>query len=197
MLVLVSSKCNVIVIYDSRKNDLTLWDNLITVLTPTRSFVRICVTLIIESEHDKTNKMTFAPQRRLRSTWTSAQSDQSLRCLHEESLGPSLPIEPKRTLWSDCAGAQADLILCCAHMPLFCFVVLRPTYTHKRNCYRTRSWYILRFMITVSFQGHRCDGNCTSILTNSQTESEEDNRIQIIAQINEGLDEQESVTGRM
>ena len=27
-------------------------------------------------------------QRRLRSAWPSAQSDQSLRCLHEETLGP-------------------------------------------------------------------------------------------------------------
>ena len=27
-------------------------------------------------------------QRRLRSAWASAQSDQSLRCTHEESLGP-------------------------------------------------------------------------------------------------------------
>ena len=34
-------------------------------------------------------------QRRLRSAWASAQSDQSLRCPHEESLGPQLPI--KRT----------------------------------------------------------------------------------------------------
>ena len=32
-------------------------------------------------------------QRRLRSAWASAQSDQSLRCPHEESLCPSLPIE--------------------------------------------------------------------------------------------------------
>ena len=31
-------------------------------------------------------------QRRLRSAWASAQSDQSLRCPHEESLGPYLPI---------------------------------------------------------------------------------------------------------
>ena len=30
-------------------------------------------------------------QRRLRSAWASAQSDQSLRCPHEESLGPKLP----------------------------------------------------------------------------------------------------------
>ena len=34
-------------------------------------------------------------QRRLRSAWVSAQSDQSLRCPLEESLGPELPI--KRT----------------------------------------------------------------------------------------------------
>ena len=32
-------------------------------------------------------------QRRLTSAWTSAQSDQSLRCPHEESLSPWLPIE--------------------------------------------------------------------------------------------------------
>ena len=32
-------------------------------------------------------------QRRLRSAWASAKSDQSLCCQHEESLGPLLPIE--------------------------------------------------------------------------------------------------------
>ena len=32
-------------------------------------------------------------QRRLISAWTSAQSDQSFRCLHEEILGPNLHIE--------------------------------------------------------------------------------------------------------
>ena len=32
-------------------------------------------------------------QWRLRSAWASAQSDQSLRCPHEESLGPKLPIK--------------------------------------------------------------------------------------------------------
>ena len=30
-------------------------------------------------------------QRRLRSAWASAQSDQSLHCPHEETLGPYLP----------------------------------------------------------------------------------------------------------
>ena len=38
-------------------------------------------------------------QRRLRSAWASAQSDQSLRCLPEESLGSWLPIKrTKKTL---------------------------------------------------------------------------------------------------
>ena len=32
-------------------------------------------------------------KRRLRSAWASAHSDQSLRCPHEESLDPYLPIE--------------------------------------------------------------------------------------------------------
>ena len=32
-------------------------------------------------------------QRRLRPAWASTQSDQSLRCPHEESLGPYLPVE--------------------------------------------------------------------------------------------------------
>ena len=47
---------------------------------------------INELPHDKTNKLTCL-QRRHRSAWTSAQSDQGLRCPHEESLGPRLPIE--------------------------------------------------------------------------------------------------------
>ena len=45
-----------------------------------------------EPPHDKTNKMMCA-QRRLRSAWASAQSDHSLHCSHEETLGPQLPIE--------------------------------------------------------------------------------------------------------
>ena len=40
-----------------------------------------------ELPHDKTNKMTCAPSED-RSAWTSARSDQSLRCLHDERLGP-------------------------------------------------------------------------------------------------------------
>ena len=40
-----------------------------------------------EPRHDKPTKW-LCTQWRLRSAWASAQSDQSLRCPHEESLGP-------------------------------------------------------------------------------------------------------------
>ena len=41
-----------------------------------------------EPPHDKNLQSGMCAQRRLRSAWASAQSDQSLRCPHEESLGP-------------------------------------------------------------------------------------------------------------
>ena len=40
-----------------------------------------------------TTKPTTCAQRRLGSAWASTQSDQSLRCPHEESLDPWLPFE--------------------------------------------------------------------------------------------------------
>ena len=48
-------------------------------------------------------------QRRLTSAWASAQSDQSLRCPHEETLGPELPIEHK---------VKTELSLCWRHVIL-------------------------------------------------------------------------------
>ena len=50
----------------------------------------------------------LCPQRRLRSAWASAQSDQSLHCPHEESLDPYLPI--KRTAKADQTGQMPRLI---------------------------------------------------------------------------------------
>ena len=60
-------------------------------------------------------------QRRLRSAWASTQSDQSLCCPHEESLGPYLPIERTvKTLirlggcpsWSESSlGTNASLLV--------------------------------------------------------------------------------------
>ena len=41
----------------------------------------------IEPAHDKINKMAYVPSDD-RSAWASAQSDQSLRYQHEESLDP-------------------------------------------------------------------------------------------------------------
>ena len=41
-----------------------------------------------EPPHDKTNKMACAPSEDLAQPEQSAQSDQSLRCAHEETLGP-------------------------------------------------------------------------------------------------------------
>ena len=64
-------------------------------------------------------------QRRLRSVWASAQSDQSLRCPHEESLGPELPIERTAILRSDWADAQADLSLRWVHSHFVGFIMLR------------------------------------------------------------------------
>ena len=61
-------------------------------------------------------------QRRLRSAWASAQSDHSLRCPYEESLGPKLPIQrTAKTLirlggcpgWSESSlGAQSFCWFC-------------------------------------------------------------------------------------
>ena len=58
-------------------------------------------------------------QRRLRSAWTSAQFDQTLRSPHEEALGSWLPIERKPRLYSDWVDAQADPTLHWAHMPFY------------------------------------------------------------------------------
>ena len=70
-------------------------------------------------------------QQRVRSASVSAQSDQSLRCLHEEPLGPKLTIErPVKTqislgirFWSDLVNAQADLSLRWAHSHFLGFVM--------------------------------------------------------------------------
>ena len=74
-------------------------------------------------------------QRRLRSAWASAQSDQSLRCPHEERFCPSLPIErTAKTLirlggcpgWSESSlGAHSLCWFCHVAAHLWLFYVLR------------------------------------------------------------------------
>ena len=61
-------------------------------------------TLIeLELQHDKTNKMTFAP-----SEDSDKPGHQSLRCPHEEALGLLLPIE--RTAKTDQTVRMSRLI---------------------------------------------------------------------------------------
>ena len=56
--------------------------------------------ILYEQQHDiikkkkkkkKKKKNGLCAQQWLRSAWAFAQSDQSLRCSHEETLGPQLP----------------------------------------------------------------------------------------------------------
>ena len=62
--------------------------------------------------------MWLCAQRRLRSAWASALSDQSLRCPHDDSLGPWLPIKRMARLggwpgWSESLlGAQLFCWFC-------------------------------------------------------------------------------------
>ena len=74
-------------------------------------------------------------QWRLRSAWASAQSDQSLRCPHEESFGPYQPIErTAKTLirlggcpgWSESSlGAHVSmLVLSRGGSYLLCFICI-------------------------------------------------------------------------
>ena len=48
-------------------------------------------------------------QRKLRSAWAPAQSYQSLRCPHEESLGPQLPIEYTAKTLIRLGGSESSL----------------------------------------------------------------------------------------
>ena len=72
----------------------------------------------------KATMILFA-QRRLRSAWASAQSDQSLRCPREESLVLSCPLSAQRRLCSDWPDAQANLSLRWAHTHFVGFVISR------------------------------------------------------------------------
>ena len=70
-------------------------------------------------------------QRRLRSAWASAQSDQSLRCPNEEAWTLSYPLSAQQRLWSDWEDAQADLSLRWAHSHIVGFVTRRLIYSIK------------------------------------------------------------------
>ena len=80
-----------------------------------------------EPHPDQTNKMACAPSED--SAWASAQSDQSLHCLQEESLGPSYPLSAQWRLWSDWVDVQADMSLCWVHFCWFCHDAAQITFT--------------------------------------------------------------------
>ena len=89
----------------------------------------ITINEIIEKKEKLTaarqnQKNDLCAQRRLRSAWASAQSEQSLRCPHEEALGPYLPTESTTKTLIRRVNAQADLSLCWAHRSFcwFCHV---------------------------------------------------------------------------
>ena len=44
--------------------------------------------ILAAARQNQQNDVYARAQRRLRSAWASAQSDQSLHCPHEETLGP-------------------------------------------------------------------------------------------------------------
>ena len=82
-------------------------------------------------------------QRRLRSAWASAQTDQRLRCPHEESLGPLLPIERTAKTRSDWADAQADLSLRWEHSNFVGFVMSGSNVFAETECLCSDERYII------------------------------------------------------
>ena len=90
-------------------------------------------------------------QPRLRSAWASAQSDHSLRCPHEESLGP-YPLSTQWRLWAVWADAQADPSLRWAHGHFVGFINKLIT---KKSLMRYRLWnasdlfFFLQFLFSA------------------------------------------------
>ena len=112
-----------------------------------------CMTMHIMS-HDMTKPTKWlCAQQRLRSAWASAQSDQSLRCLYEESLGPKLSIECTAKTLIRLADAQADLSLRRAHTHFVGFVM--------RWLMSTTKWAeakVFHFRIMSETELHQSDG---------------------------------------
>ena len=81
-------------------------------------------------------------KRRLRSAWASAQSDQSLRCLHVEILGPKLAIErTAKTLirlggdpgWSESSLGAQSLCWFCHVATHFVFLYIFHKYEYRKR----------------------------------------------------------------
>ena len=90
-------------------------------------------------------------QWRLISAWASAQSDQSLHCPHEETLGPWLSIEcTAKTLirLSGCPG-WTESSLGAQSLCWFCHVVAHIVWANSKGCGETVWMHRLAWTFTV------------------------------------------------
>ena len=88
-------------------------------------------------------------QRRLRSAWASALSDQSLRLRSVGSYGRKLSSCGQRRLWSDWADAQADMSLRWAHTH-FVFVMSQLTLIYMDPWWNLVCWLSYKFGFLVN-----------------------------------------------
>ena len=72
----------------------------------------------------------------------SAQSVQSFRCPHEETLSPELHLERKRRLWSDWADALAESSLGAHSFCWFCHVAAQIIFWNIHRSH-TSVWFLL------------------------------------------------------
>ena len=123
LLVLSCRGSYIIVVTSVIRHSLCIFYVILTLIMTTALLLGwryICLLYEMGRDMTKPTKWVCA-QRRLGSAWASAQSDQSLRCPHEESLGPWLPI--KRTAKTQIT--QTDLSLRWAQSHIVGFVMSR------------------------------------------------------------------------
>ena len=90
----------------------------------------LMITALLQHMSRNATKPTkwVCTQRRLRSAWASAQSDQSSLSAWRKLGSLATHWVQQRRLWSDWADAQADLSLRCAHTHFVGFVMSRLIY---------------------------------------------------------------------
>ena len=115
----------------------------------------------------KTYLLTCA-KRRLKSACASAQSDQSHRCPHEETMHPWLSKCAKRVFWSHYANARADLnhrwCICSKTCFLTLLMYIFTGMHYSKTCVREPP---SRLILNSGWCGKRClsyKGTCHVIL---------------------------------
>ena len=99
------SLLHVAVIYNTLRVKTNTKQHLLINMDMLRMDPLMCQCMINQTNH-------LCAQRRLSSAWKFAQSDQSLRCPHEGSLGPIYPLSAKRRLirLGGCPGWSKSLL---------------------------------------------------------------------------------------